>query len=568
MNNMHTAGDLFILFDNDDAVLLVAGRDNNVSIGRTEDNDIVLNDMSVADTHAVISFARGGWWLEDKNTSTGTYTSGEAIERVCISDATVVDVAFGDVHCTAQVNAPTTGESSGDTNNNECEHDRQGLMRAAKTFLTAELYARIDFRHLQHDNLTDDQLNAKVRGLLVLISERNKDLDVLKSLTEEEATAVATEILHDTLGLGPLEYLLDDDTVTEIMVLGHDTIFVERDGILERTDLRFPDDDRLRTVIERIVAPLGRRIDEASPMVDGRLKDGSRISAAIPPVSPDGPALTIRKFGKHPIDLHTLIHRYNSMTVEMSDFLKACITAKKNILISGGTGSGKTSLLNALSGFIGNKERIITIEDALELQLQQEHVLRFETRPPNIENKGEIGVRDALRHSLRHRPDRIVVGECRGGEALDMLQAMNTGHDGSMTTVHANSPEDAVYRLETLVLMSGMDLPLTAIKSQISAAIDIIVQQSRLADGTRKVTRISELVEFNNGAPSLRTIFAYHIDHTECVGGVMRVTGRHIAENAPGCVDDFRVRGIEYDLSCFGNTTQSVSAMHHTTGRS
>ncbi len=311
-------------------------------------------------------------------------------------------------------------------------------------------------------------------------------------LSRVERERLFEQIVAEILGLGPLEPLLADESITEIMVNGPKMVFVERKGKLERVNVTFESDEHVMRIIERIVAPLGRRIDESSPMVDARLKDGSRVNAVIPPISLVGPVLTIRKFFKHPLTVEDLI-RYGSVTPEAMEFLKACVVAALNIVVSGGTGTGKTTFLNILSGFIPHDERIITIENAAELQLRQEHVVTLESRPPNIEGKGEISIRDLVINSLRMRPDRIVVGECRGGEALDMLQAMNTGHDGSMTTLHANNTREALSRLETMVLMAGMELPHRAIREQIASAIDLIVQLERMRDGSRRVVAITEV---------------------------------------------------------------------------
>ncbi len=308
---------------------------------------------------------------------------------------------------------------------------------------------------------------------------------------------LAKDVLDEALGLGPLEELLADPEVTEIMVVGHQDIFVERGGKLTLSDKHFSSDASVRSIIERIVAPLGRRIDESQPLVDARLKDGSRVNAVIPPLSLKGPCITIRKFAKDPLQIEDLI-RFGTLNERMAEFLKHCVMGRKNIIISGGTGSGKTTLLNVLSSFIPSTERIVTIEDAAELQLRQRHVVTLQSRPPNIEGRGEVTIRDLVKNALRMRPDRIVVGECRGAEALDMLQAMNTGHDGSLTTAHANSPEDMLRRLEVMTLMAGEDLPVRAIREQVSSAIDVVVQQTRFPDGSRKITYISEVVAYDS----------------------------------------------------------------------
>src|SRR5574340_975781 len=313
------------------------------------------------------------------------------------------------------------------------------------------------------------------------------------ALTRAERVRMLEQITDEIIGLGPLEPLLRDETITEVMVNGPRQVYIERGGKLELTNVVFQNDDHVMRIIDRIIAPIGRRVDESSPMVDARLTDGSRVNAIIPPLSLVGPVITIRKFSASPFTVDDLI-RFGTATPEMFDFLKACVEARLNIFVSGGTGSGKTTTLNILSSFIPNDERIVTIEDAAELQLRQEHVVTLESRPPNIEGKGAIPIRELVRNSLRMRPERIVVGECRGKEALDMLQAMNTGHDGSMTTIHANSPRDALSRLETMVAMANLNIPDTAIRRQIASAIDVVVQVSRLKDGSRRITHITEIL--------------------------------------------------------------------------
>ncbi len=316
------------------------------------------------------------------------------------------------------------------------------------------------------------------------------------------------EILDDVLGFGPLQPLLEDKTISEVMVNGPNSVYVEQKGKLIKTGIKFEDDDAVLRVIEKIILPLGRRIDADSPTVDARLPDGSRVNAVIPPVAIDGPTITIRKFEKGRLSVDQLIE-YGSVTQNMAKFLEACVISRLNIMISGGTGSGKTTLLNVLSRFIPSSERIVTIEDAAELQLQQDHVVRMETKPPNIEGRYQVSIRDLVRNSLRMRPDRIVVGEVRGGEALDMLQAMNTGHDGSLTTLHANAPRDALSRLETMCLMAGMDLPISVIREQVASAIDLIVQQSRLSDGSRKITSITEVAGMEGHTIVMTDIFKF-----------------------------------------------------------
>jgi pilus assembly protein CpaF len=335
------------------------------------------------------------------------------------------------------------------------------------------------------------------------------------------------EIQNEILGYGPLQPLLDDSEISEVMVNGPRKVYVEKQGILVKTPTVFDDNEHVQRLIDRIILPLGRRVDADSPMVDARLPDGSRVNAIIPPVAIDGPSITIRKFGKEKLSISKLIE-YGSLTTGMAEFLRACVIGRLNILISGGTGSGKTTLLNVLSSFIPENERIVTIEDAAELKLQQDHVVRLETKVASVENRGTVSIRDLVRNSLRMRPDRIVVGEVRGGEALDMLQAMNTGHDGSLTTIHANSPRDAISRLETLVLMAGLDLPVKIVRQQVSSAIDLIIQQTRLRDGTRKVVVISEVAGMEGEVVVLSDIFKFEqtgVDSSGKVIGHLKPTG-------------------------------------------
>jgi pilus assembly protein CpaF len=357
-----------------------------------------------------------------------------------------------------------------------------------------------------------------------------------------ERDRLVGELADEALGLGPLEHLLADPSVTEIMVVDPDTIYIERAGKLTLSDQRFTDDERVRAVIERIVTPLGRRIDESSPLVDARLKDGSRVNAVIKPLALRGSCITIRKFSKTPLTLEKVIS-FGAISEQMGRFLVRSVIAKKNIIISGGTGSGKTTLLNILSAAIPEDERIVTIEDAAELQLAQPHVVSLETRPANMEGKGEYTIRDLLKNAMRMRPDRVVVGECRGGEALDMLQAMNTGHDGSLTTTHANSPAEALKRIETLCLMAGIELPSRAVREQIAGSIHVIVQQSRFSDGSRKVTAISELVGLDDEQNfELMPIYGFVRTGTGPKGkveGSFKATGY-----LPSFLNDFIVKGL------------------------
>lgn len=389
-----------------------------------------------------------------------------------------------------------------------------------KSRLHRALINRMDLTKLSA--LTQDQVHAEVSRLAESVLAQEA-----MPLSSAERDRLVNEVQHELFGLGPLEPLLSDNTISDILVNAHGTIYIERRGKLEVTDVAFKDDEHLMRVIERIVSSVGRRIDESSPMVDARLRDGSRVNAIIPPLSIDGPVLSIRRFGTEPLRMASLIEN-KALTKDISEMLEMCVKARLNVLISGGTGAGKTTLLNALSAYIPEDERIVTIEDSAELQLQQPHVVRLETRPPNIEGRGEVTQRDLVRNSLRMRPDRIVIGEVRGGEAIDMLQAMNTGHDGSLTTIHANTPRDALSRLETMIQMTGMRLSDRAMRQQIAAAVNLVVQVARLSDGTRRVTSISEITGMEGDTITMQEIFHYErtgVDTSGQVIGRFRPTG-------------------------------------------
>ena len=394
--------------------------------------------------------------------------------------------------------------------------DATDPLGAFKQRAQESLYARLGSR-LYDASLTQDQLQAFVVEELGDVMEGEQ-----APLSPAERQQLVTDISNDVLGHGPIERFLADSTVTEIMANADDSIYIEREGKLYLTDKRFLSHDHLRRVIERIVSLIGRRIDESSPMVDARLPDGSRVNAIIPPLAVDGPVLTIRKFAADPYQAEDLIG-FGTMTEDMRALLDACVRGRLNVLISGGTGSGKTTLLNVLSSFIPEDERIVTIEDSVELQLHQAHVIRLESRPPNIEGKGQVNTRDLVRNSLRMRPDRIIVGEVRGAEALDMLQAMNTGHDGSLSTLHANTPRDALSRLETMVLMAGMDLPMRAIREQIASALDLIVHLSRFRDGSRRITHVTEVEGMEGEIITLQDIFLF--DYSAGIGPDGRFLG-------------------------------------------
>ncbi len=418
---------------------------------------------------------------------------------------------------------------------------------AVKMLLHKRMVEVIDLKNMDAD---DEALRKRVSEAVARLMD-----EVGAHITDRnERRQIVKEVVDEALGLGPLEDFLEDDRITEIMVNSADSIYVEIDGKLQRTDASFTDDAQLLGVIERIVAPIGRRIDEKSPMVDARLQDGSRVNAIIPPLALEGPSITIRKFSREPFLVKDLI-RFGSLTPEIADFVRACVEARLNILISGGTGSGKTTLLNVMSSFIPADERIVTVEDSAELQLKQPHIVRLETRPPNIEGEGAVTIRDLVRNSLRMRPDRIVVGECRGSEAIDMLQAMNTGHDGSLTTIHSNSPRDCIARLETLVMFAGLELPSRAIREQMASAIHIIVQLNRLSDGSRRITQISEITGMEGQVITLQDIFIYK---QEGLGEDGKVQGRFLATGfVPRFVKDLQARGIALPKGIFAGPASS-----------
>ena len=408
----------------------------------------------------------------------------------------------------------------------------QHSFQEMKARLHRTLINRMDLTKLS--SLTPEQVHAEVSRLAETVLAQEA-----APLSAAERERLVNDVQHELFGLGPLEPLLKDPTISDILVNAHNTIYIERRGKIEPTNVRFKDDEHLMRVIERIVSSVGRRIDESSPMVDARLQDGSRVNAIIPPLAIDGPVLSIRRFGADPLRMSALIDN-KALTKDIADMLQMVVSARLNVLISGGTGAGKTTLLNALSAFIPENERIVTIEDSAELQLQQPHVVRLETRPPNIEGRGEVTQRDLVRNALRMRPDRIVIGEVRGGEAIDMLQAMNTGHDGSLTTIHANTPRDALARLETMIQMTGMRLSDRAMRQQIASAINLVVQVARLSDGSRRVTSISELTGMEGETITMQEIFQYErtgVDQQGQVLGRFRPTGirPRFAERLKAC---------------------------------
>src|SRR5262250_478978 len=410
-----------------------------------------------------------------------------------------------------------------------------------KRLIHGKLVDKLDLSRVS--DLEGDTLRREIRLVVERLCDTENPL-----LNRMERERLIDEVLDETFGFGPLEMLLKDPTISDILINGPKSIYVERRGKMERTQVEFRDNDHLLQIIDRIVSKVGRRVDETSPMVDARLPDGSRVNAIIPPLALDGASVSIRRFGTNPLKLEDLLN-YKAFTPEMAMLMEACIKARLNIVISGGTGCGKTQLLNTLSSFIPNDERIVTIEDAAELQLQQDHVVRLETRPPNIEGKGQVNTRDLVRNALRMRPERIIIGECRGGEALDMLQAMNTGHAGSMTTLHANTPRDAQARLETMIMMAGMELPIKAMRQQISSAVDLIIQANRLQGGPRKVTSVTEVMNMEQDIIIMQDVFRFKqlgVDQNGRAFGQFEATGVR-----PSFVTRLEAAGIKLPTNLF-----------------
>lgn len=529
------------------------------TVGADEENKIVLQGAGISGRHAIISLRGGSCWVEDLTfgdtliDGAVVHGRGEVIEGQSLQIGSIglkflsappvsVRVELPEVSVPtpqAPVVPPPPVPPVG-----ERDERLVGRRQAVKQQIHKELLDRMDIKRLTATHIDEGELHRRVLETVeAIVQEVSQRLP-----TDIPAQSLIKEVYDEAVGLGAIEDLLMDPEVTEIMVNGPHHIYVERRGRIELTDRTFLDEKSVLAVIERIVAPLGRRIDESQPYVDARLRDGSRVNAIIHPLSLIGPCLTIRKFSKIPMTSDDLV-RYGTWTPEVRDFLKACIEARKNIIVAGGTGSGKTTLLNVLSSFLPAHERILTIEDAAELQLKQTHVVSLESRPPNIEGKGAVTIRDLVRNALRMRPDRIVVGECRGGEALDMLQAMNTGHDGSLTTIHANTPRDVISRMETLVLMSGMDLPIRAIREQITSAVDLIVHESRLSDGSRKVVNVTEVVGSEGDRTTMQDIFVFE---QTGLGPDGKVMGRIVPTGAiPTFLDDLKARGVMVDLALF-----------------
>jgi len=522
-----------------------------LKIGRASENDVILDRTGVSRDHAEIYKRSNSFYIADLKSKHGTFVNERKIP-VLKSVPVQLDDIIGIGEYFLKIKEEIVDEDkqkrkiSKLTPEEELAYYRDPRVIELKTIVHNQLLDIIDLRRLDVKKINDidlrNQCDEMVREIL-----GETEADVLWEIDQE---ILIKDILDEALALGPLEDLLEDKTVTEIMVNRKDQIYVEKNGKVSLSPKIFNSDMSLLGIISRIVSPIGRRIDESSPMVDARLKDGSRVNAVIPPMALNGPCITIRKFSKDPFTVDNLVE-FGTISRSIAEFLKVCVENRKNVVISGGTGSGKTTTLNILSSFIPEDERIVTIEDAAELQLSQDHVVRLESRPPNIEGKGEIKIRHLVKNALRMRPDRIVVGECRGGETLDMLQAMNTGHDGSLTTAHANSPVDMLSRLETMVMMSGEDLPSRAIREQIAAAVDIVVQQTRLTCGSRKITYVSEVTGIEDDKIILQDIFYFKQEGFDASG---KTRGQFIATGwIPDFLQDLLNRGIDVDMGIFHN---------------
>jgi len=567
--------DIIVITDKGKTTKRVRCMIRQCTIGKSRDNLIQIRGWRIAPVHCRIEMTDKGIYIEDTSEGIGTQVNGEKVQyygplrgadiisigayefrigAVSTDDAEEVASNYQELPESSDWTVetffgPAAGGSGGEDgasarpSEEEINRQRTAMWRNR---LHQDVLRMMDLRRTDVADMDDEELRNSVESMIdeVLGAHAAELPDYI------DRDRLKREVLNEAIGLGPLEELLADEAVTEIMVNAHDDIFVEREGKLTRSEVTFSSNAAVMSAIERIVTPLGRRIDESSPMVDARLKDGSRVNAIIPPLALKGPTVTIRKFSKKKLEDSDLI-RFGSINEPMVQLLRTAVEQRCNIIISGGTGSGKTTLLNVLSNFIPHSERVITVEDAAELQLAQPHLVSLESRPPNLEGKGAITIRDLVKNCLRMRPDRIVVGECRGGEALDMLQAMNTGHDGSLTTVHANSPRDVISRLEVMVMMSGMELPVRAIREQVASAVDLIVQQTRFSDGSRRVTHITEVTGVEGDIVQLNDIFLFKQEGFDSEG---RLLGRFEATGSvPHFYQDLRERGIPVDMSIFAS---------------
>ena len=544
---------------------------NIVRIGKDDGCDIVIKGWAIGKRHAEIHFARDGARIVSQNALVGVGVNGERVkeyapllskDEIQLGNYSLfVLPGAGETRQAAPPAQPRSSAPAPERLRPEAADEKKATPQRASSAeellpeapdryrewrveAHAELIKLMDVRRTDITSMTQAELESSVRKMIAVVLE---SLPLPRNIHKE---LLADQVLHEAIGLGPLEPLLDDESVTEIMVNAHDQIFVERGGQITKSPIYFTDDRAVISAIERIVAPIGRKIDESTPLVDARLKDGSRVNAVIPPLALKGPSITIRKFPKYRLYGEDLL-KFGTLDGRMLEFLSFCVHQAKNIIISGGTGSGKTTLLNILSNFIPDTDRIVTVEDAAELRLHQPNLVSLEARPPNSEGKGAIPIRELVKNCLRMRPDRIVVGECRGGEALDMLQAMNTGHDGSLTTAHANSPRDMLSRLEVMVLMAGMELPVSAIREQIASAIGLIVQQTRFKCGSRKITAITEVTGVESGRIQLQDIFVFERKGYSAEG---KVKGDFVATGAvPEFLEELREAGVKTpELTIFG----------------
>ncbi|MGD2117612.1 MAG: ATPase, T2SS/T4P/T4SS family [Chromatiales bacterium] len=561
--------DIVVITDKGKTTNRVRCNIKHCSIGKSRDNLVQIRGWRIAPVHAKVEMTDKGIYVEDSSEGIGTLVNGEKITYYGpLRSSDIITIGNYDFRVGAAVGDeaveqnPVPGEKQdlsdtdwtvetfvGEAIKADTPEQKEESLSKQRLYLWRnrihqEILRMMDLRRTDVGGMDEDELRVRVEEMITEVMQ-NLASQLPEDIDHEQ---LKLEVLNEAVGLGPLETLLADDDVTEIMVNAFDDIYIERAGKLTKSPISFSSDAAVMSAIERIVSPLGRRIDESSPMVDARLKDGSRVNAIIPPLALRGPCLTIRKFAKTKLTDADLIG-YGSINTNMVKLLKTAVEQRMNIVISGGTGSGKTTLLNILSNFIPPNERIITVEDAAELKLGQPHLVSLESRPPNLEGKGAVPIRELVKNCLRMRPDRIVVGECRGGEALDMLQAMNTGHDGSLTTAHANTPRDVISRLEVMVLMAGMDLPVRAIREQIASAVNIIVQQSRIADGSRKITHISEITGMEGDIIQLNDIFVYRQEGFDADG---KVVGRFEATGQiPTFYEGLRARGISVDMSIF-----------------
>ena len=528
------------------------------TIGREKDCDLMISDPRASRHHASLRLEGNQVYIKDLGSGNGTYLNGKKIAKeelwplraeakighlsMILEDAEIKDK--NEKTEVRQVHVPPSVSSVSNSSDKPASKEKVNQLSDIRIKIHKQLIQRIDLKSLTFEKGKEQEVrNRTEKAARGIIKEMAGSIPKWVDIED-----LVKEVLNEALGLGPLEDLLSDDDVTEIMVNRKNQIYIEKKGKLQLCEKTFSSDEQVMAVIERIVGPIGRRIDESMPLVDARLKDGSRVNAIIPPLALKGPSITIRKFSKTPFTIADLIG-FGTLNKDIAEFLEICVLSRKNIVISGGTGSGKTTLLNVVSSFIPQGERIVTIEDAAELKLPQEHVVSLEARPPNIEGKGAIAIRDLVKNALRMRPDRIVIGECRGGEALDMLQAMNTGHDGSLTTAHANSPRDVLSRLETMVLMSGMDLPIRAIREQVSSAVNIIVQESRLSDGSRRIVAVTEVTGMEGEVITLQDIFVFKqtgIGQDGKVQGAFTATG-----NIPSFVSQLEAKGMRLDMKIF-----------------